>query len=146
MIRLLISCSDKHRQGHYSAHLTDGAAQERMAMAVGLDTAALVAAAPLHREWGSLDMGGRGSHLAQRHRRSVTTDMRGNAGISWLLRRPHTRGVRGVRAAGLDSNGAIEAREREDAKVLQERRLRVGEQAPGTTPCLAGLDPVLSAL
>jgi hypothetical protein len=45
-----------------SAHLTDGAAQERMA--IGLDTAALVAATLLHREWGSLDMEGRGSYLA----------------------------------------------------------------------------------
>jgi hypothetical protein len=118
-----------------SANLTDGAAQERMA--VGLDTAAVVAATSLHRELGSLDMEGRGSHLARRHRRSVTTNMRENAGNSWLLRRPHIKLVRDEGAAGLDiyngryfdNNTAIEARVRKDAKVLQVRRLHVGEQA-----------------
>jgi hypothetical protein len=65
-------------------------------MAVSLDTPALVAATSLHREWGSLDMERRGTEatLHGKHRRSVLIDMRGNAGNSWLLRRPHTKAVR----------------------------------------------------
>jgi hypothetical protein len=93
-------------------------------MAVGLDTAALVAATSLHREWGSLDMEERGRHLARRHRWLVTTDMRGNAGYSWLLRKPHTTGARGEGPAGLDiyNGGTLITKElsrRVSAKMLK---------------------------
>jgi hypothetical protein len=54
----------------------------------------------------------------------MTTDMGGKAGNSWLLRRPHTTGVRGEGAAGLDIyNGGtlitIQLSRRVSAKMLK---------------------------